>query len=191
MAEYVALLRGINVGGNNIIKMTELKACFEEMGFTDGVTYIASGNVLFKASPDNPKRLTTVIERGLSKRFGYTSRIVLVSHKQLKHAVEKAPRGFGKELAKYRYNVIFLKEPLRLAFGAHGAIIRVARLASLSLTHGIASGSSRKRRRDVARGIFHPSVVDQAPAIGRANERVGGRCFVLPVVDGGWRKGCA
>ncbi len=58
-----------------------------------------------------------------------------------------------------------------LAFRAPGAIIRVARLVSLSLTHAKASSSSRKRRHDVARGIFYPSVVNQAPAIGRASAR--------------------
>lgn len=44
---YIALLRGINVGGNNIIRMSDLKASFEELGFSDVVTYIQSGNVLF------------------------------------------------------------------------------------------------------------------------------------------------
>jgi len=43
---YVALLRGINVGGKNLIKMSELKACFEVAGFQEVVTYIQSGNVL-------------------------------------------------------------------------------------------------------------------------------------------------
>ena len=44
--KYLALLRGINVGGNNIIKMTDLKACFESLGLADVFTYIQSGNVL-------------------------------------------------------------------------------------------------------------------------------------------------
>jgi uncharacterized protein (DUF1697 family) len=47
MARYVALLRGINVGGKNPIKMTDLKACFEAEGFEDVATYIQSGNVVF------------------------------------------------------------------------------------------------------------------------------------------------
>jgi uncharacterized protein (DUF1697 family) len=51
MNKYLALLRGINVGGNNIIKMVDLKACFEKMGFLDVSTYIQSGNVLF-SSPE-------------------------------------------------------------------------------------------------------------------------------------------
>jgi uncharacterized protein (DUF1697 family) len=45
--QYITLLRGINVGGNNIIKMTDLKSCFESMGFTGVSTYIQSGNVIF------------------------------------------------------------------------------------------------------------------------------------------------
>lgn len=49
MTRYVALLRGINVGGNNLIKMTALKACMEALGFEAVATYIASGNVLFGA----------------------------------------------------------------------------------------------------------------------------------------------
>jgi uncharacterized protein (DUF1697 family) len=54
---YVALLRGINVGGNNLIKMTALKACFEEQGFDDVATFIASGNVLFTASAAGAPKL--------------------------------------------------------------------------------------------------------------------------------------
>jgi uncharacterized protein (DUF1697 family) len=47
MARYVALLRGINVGGKNLIPMPALRACFEREGFADLATYIQSGNVLF------------------------------------------------------------------------------------------------------------------------------------------------
>ena len=47
MSQYVALLRGINVGGKNLIKMVALKACFEAQGLRDVTTYIQSGNVLF------------------------------------------------------------------------------------------------------------------------------------------------
>lgn len=45
---HVALLRGINVGGNNPVPMAELRVTFEDMGFTDVTTYIQSGNVLFR-----------------------------------------------------------------------------------------------------------------------------------------------
>ncbi len=110
--QYLALLRGINVGGKNMIKMVDLKTCFESMGFTDVVTYIQSGNVLFKSPEKDKAKLITKIERVLSERFGYKSRIVAVTYKELKKVVEGARQGFGKELDKYRYDVIFLKDPL-------------------------------------------------------------------------------
>lgn len=110
--QYLALLRGINVGGNNIIKMADLKVCFENMGFADVVTYIQSGNVLFKSAEKDKTKLINKIEKVLSERFNYKSRIVAVTHKQLKKVVEGARKEFGKDLDKYRYDVIFLKEPL-------------------------------------------------------------------------------
>jgi len=110
--QYLALLRGINVGGNNIIKMANLKVCFENMGFTDVGTYIQSGNVLFKSTEKDKTKLTTKIEQALSKRFSYKSRMVVVPQKELRKIVDGAPKGFGKDLDKYRCDVIFLKEPL-------------------------------------------------------------------------------
>ncbi len=110
--QYLALLRGINVGGNNIIKMADLKACFEDMGFAEVATFIQSGNILFKTAEKDKTKLTTKIEGVLSEKFSYKSRIVTITQKGLKNVVEGAPRGFGKDLDKYRYDVIFLKEPL-------------------------------------------------------------------------------
>lgn len=109
---YLALLRGINVGGNNIIKMVDLKACFGSIGFTDVVTYIQSGNVLFKSDEQDNAVLTNKIEEALSKRFDYKSKIVLVNYKQLEVAVKNAPKGFGSDPDEYRYDVFFVKPPL-------------------------------------------------------------------------------
>jgi uncharacterized protein (DUF1697 family) len=110
--QYLALLRGINVGGNNIIKMADLKSCFENMDYADVSTYIQSGNVLFKSDESDKTRLTNKIEQMLSARFKYSSCIVVVTDAQLKIIVEEAPEGFGQEADKYRYDVLFVKEPL-------------------------------------------------------------------------------
>jgi uncharacterized protein (DUF1697 family) len=110
--QYLALLRGINVGGNNIIKMADLKSCFENMDYADVSTYIQSGNVLFKSNESDKTRLTNKIEQMLSARFKYSSCIVVVTDAQLKIIVEEAPEGFGQEADKYRYDVLFVKEPL-------------------------------------------------------------------------------
>lgn len=110
--QYLALLRGINVGGNNIIRMADLKACFEKMGFTDVLTYIQSGNILFKSGERDTANLTNKIEKALSGRYNYNSRLVVISQKQLHTVVNEAPAGFGNDTAKYRYDVLFIKEPL-------------------------------------------------------------------------------
>jgi uncharacterized protein (DUF1697 family) len=115
MIQYVALLRGINVGGNNIIKMADLKACFEALSLQDVSTYIQSGNVLFSSGESNVTELTEQIESALSRTFNYKSRLVLHSQKQMKAIVTKSPKGFGTKPDTYRYDVIFLKEPLTAA----------------------------------------------------------------------------
>jgi uncharacterized protein (DUF1697 family) len=80
MTKYVTLLRGINVGGKNLIKMSELKACFETLGFEDVSTYIQSGNVLFSTTRSGQAKLTSLVEEALSKAFNYQSRVVVRSH---------------------------------------------------------------------------------------------------------------
>lgn len=107
---YVALLRGINVGGSNIIKMTDLKACFESLGAQAVSTFIASGNVLFSApGRGTAEKLTAMLEAGLKKRFAYEASLMLRSPAEMKAIVEERPKGFGDEAAKYRYDVFFLK----------------------------------------------------------------------------------
>jgi len=114
MAEnrYVALLRGINVGGNNLIKMLDLRSSFARMGFSDVETYIASGNVVFSSKQSNKAKLTKTIEEALSDAFSYESRVVVVSGSEMERVVTQAPKGFGGDAAQYRYDVLFVREPL-------------------------------------------------------------------------------
>ena len=69
MTTYVALLRGINVGGKNLIKMPALKASFEANGFQYVATYIQSGNVIFGSPETRPAELTRRIETMLAAAF--------------------------------------------------------------------------------------------------------------------------
>jgi uncharacterized protein (DUF1697 family) len=109
---YLTLLRGINVGGNNPIKMDALRQCFESNGFEDVSTYIASGNVLFRSRATDVKRLTRKIEKMLSESFPYDAKVVVVSHDQQKAIVENAPKGFGTQPDKFLSDVIYLRPPL-------------------------------------------------------------------------------
>jgi uncharacterized protein (DUF1697 family) len=113
MARYVALLRGINVGGRNPIPMAGLKTCFEENSFDDVRTYIQSGNVVFSSPTSNQAELTRRIERLLGTTFAqYDASVVLRSRSQMRAIVDRAPKGFGTQPARYRYDVLFLKPPL-------------------------------------------------------------------------------
>ena len=109
--KYIALLRGINVGGNNIIKMRALKECFEKMGYTNVVTFIQSGNVIFEAKNENKKEISTHIESVLSKTFNYESLIVLISHLEFKKIVADVPKEWNAR-DDIRCYIGFLKEPL-------------------------------------------------------------------------------
>ncbi len=115
MASYVALLRGINVGGKNLIKMAELKASFEAAGFEDVATYIQSGNVLFRAARSSTAAQERRIEGMLSRKFGYRASVVVRSNAQLRAVVDGAPKGFGVKPGTYLYDVVFLKAPLTAA----------------------------------------------------------------------------
>ncbi len=113
---YIALLRGINVGGGNVIRMADLRACFEANRMKNVATYIQSGNVVFESAEADHGKLTDKLEKVLSKAFKpYEARIVLRSHERLGQIVRKAPKGFGSEPQKYRYDVMYLKEPLTVA----------------------------------------------------------------------------
>jgi len=109
--KYVALLRGINVGGRNIIKMATLKVCLDRHGFRNVTTFIQSGNVIFESDERNVGRLTTQIEGLLSKMFDYDSRVVLRSHAQLKAVVAGAPAAW-KTRTDLRCNIAFLRAPV-------------------------------------------------------------------------------
>ena len=93
--------------------MPALKACFEEAGFDDVTTYIQSGNVVFSTQTSSQAALTREIERTISTAFAhYEASVVLRSRSQMRSVVDRAPKGFGAEPLKYRYDVVFLKAPL-------------------------------------------------------------------------------
>lgn len=111
MPRYVALLRGINVGGKNLIGMKDLRAAMEQHGYGNVSTYIQSGNVLFET--DAPaKTLETEIEAVLEQTFKLPLVVVVRSHRQLKSVVDKAPKGFGADPDTYYSDAVFLKAPL-------------------------------------------------------------------------------
>lgn len=90
MTIYTALLRGINVGGKNIIKMAELKKVFEDIGLIEVKTYIQSGNVLFKSN-EKEEQLRNKIEQGIEKTFGFSVTVILRTLKELEWIIQNCP----------------------------------------------------------------------------------------------------
>ena len=111
VTRFVALLRGINVGGRNPISMADLRDAFEAEGYLDPSTYISSGNVLFES--DTPRAsLEKELEAMLERRLGVNLVVVVRSHRQIRNLVDRSPEGFGDEPDLYHSDVIFLKAPL-------------------------------------------------------------------------------
>ena len=91
MKKYVALLRGINVGGNNKVEMKRLKAVFESLGHTKVVTYINSGNVIFET---NEADTAPIIEKAIAKEFGFLVRVVVRTAKNIQAIIAKVPKDW-------------------------------------------------------------------------------------------------
>jgi len=108
---YIALLRGINVGGKNIIKMEQLRQVFEDMGFSDIKTCIQSGNVIFRTSESDKLKLADRIEKQLQKIFSVEIKTLVLTADDLAETVENAPKNFGAEPEKFRYDIWFLLPP--------------------------------------------------------------------------------
>jgi uncharacterized protein (DUF1697 family) len=108
--DYLVLLRGLNIGGKNTIKMNELKNILEENGFTDVKTYIQSGNFLFKDKLNDKIKLREKIEKIVFDEFKIKINVLVLILSDIKNVVNNVPQGFGDENEKYKYDVIFLIE---------------------------------------------------------------------------------
>ena len=96
-SRFLTLLRGLNVGGQNVIGKDDLIRCFEDLGF-DGVrTYIQSGNVLFRAGETRVAALTRAIESRLSERLSNQVRAVVLTRTGYRAAVASAPDDWGRD----------------------------------------------------------------------------------------------
>lgn len=90
MTVYIALLRGINVGGKNIIKMAELKRVLKAIGLCEVKTYIQSGNVLFKSN-EGEESLRKKIEHEIEANFGFSVIVLLRTAAELEHIIGNCP----------------------------------------------------------------------------------------------------
>jgi uncharacterized protein (DUF1697 family) len=107
---YVAFLRGINVGGNKLIKMTEVVKAFEKAGFQKVKTLLASGNVLFEAAETDAPALTQKIEALLKKTFGHDIGVLLRRVEDLRKIAAANPYAGIKAGTDYKFYATFLAQ---------------------------------------------------------------------------------
>ncbi|MCL1826769.1 MAG: DUF1697 domain-containing protein [Candidatus Cloacimonetes bacterium] len=107
--KYLCLIRGINVGGKNIIKMVDLKSLFEDLGFEKVTTYIQSGNVMFDSTNKNFREK---IETALSMRLNDEIKTAIYTVSDIQNVIETKPVNFGFDKEKFKYDVIYMIPPL-------------------------------------------------------------------------------
>lgn len=108
---YVALLRGINVGGNNKVSMSELRDCFEKLGFTNVSTYINSGNIFFDTDERDAVKLVEACENAIEQTFGFVVVVMVISKTDYAEALQNAPSWWADGTEGTRNDALFVIPP--------------------------------------------------------------------------------
>ena len=118
MHRYIALLRGINVGGHKKVLMADLKTLFISIGFTDIITYIQSGNVVFLAEESD--QWDVVISARIKENYGWDVPVLVRTSKQLAAVLHHCP--FSEEKKEKSYFTLFQEEPCKDAIADFNAL---------------------------------------------------------------------
>ncbi len=110
MSTYIALLRGINVSGQKIILMADLKKLFESLKFSDVQTLIQSGNVVFKSEKGRDEELVSAIEKAIAKKYAFQVPVIVRSFAELEAVLKANPFRKLKLLEKERVYISFLSD---------------------------------------------------------------------------------
>jgi uncharacterized protein (DUF1697 family) len=110
MTVIISLLRGVNVGGHNKIKMDALRNLYESLGLQGAQTYVQSGNVVFRTKEQDLSRLAKRIEGALGKQFAVRADVVLRTSSELRGVISRNPFAKRRELDPKKLLVAFFKE---------------------------------------------------------------------------------
>lgn len=107
---FIALIRGINVGGHAVIKMSDLKKMFEQLGFKDVSTYIQTGNVIFSSSQTDKSKLAGQIEKKFKSSTGQEVTVFILTNDKLKKAASYNRFEPEKRDKEQRCHLMFLSD---------------------------------------------------------------------------------
>ncbi len=112
MKRHLALLRGINVSGHNMIKMEALKTTLETIGFTNVVTYIQSGNVFVETEEESGFSVGFKIKQEIYKTFGHEVPVIVIGKQDLELCLTNNPFLKDKEIDTKKLYVAFLSKEM-------------------------------------------------------------------------------
>lgn len=107
---YIALLRGINVGGHKKIKMADLRVLFENLGYRDIITYIQSGNVVFKSEDQDIVELEDRISKGIFGRYGFDVPAIVKKREEVERILAHNPFTDPEDIQANKVYFVLLKE---------------------------------------------------------------------------------
>ena len=110
MPIYIAMLRGINVGGHNRIKMDQLRTSLEALGLQQVKTYIQSGNAVFKSATISPAALARKIEKQIVGQFGFAVSVISRTADEIKKTIANNPFLNNSSINREKLHVAFLSE---------------------------------------------------------------------------------
>jgi len=114
MPVVISMLRGVNVGGHNKIKMDALRDLYESLGLRDAQTYVQSGNVVSKTTAKDPGRLAKQIEDALERKFGFRPSVILRTTTELKDVIARNPFAKRTDIDGSKLLITFLTQELSL-----------------------------------------------------------------------------
>ena len=95
MAVIISMLRGVNVGGHNKIKMDALRALYASLKLRDAQTYVQSGNVIFRSDKRDIARLSKQIEDGIERKFGFRPDVILRTAAEMREVMARTHSRSG------------------------------------------------------------------------------------------------
>lgn len=108
MPVLISMLRGVNLGGHNKIKMDALRALYEALKFEDPRTYVQSGNVIFRTREKNSAALAKKIQDAIERKFGFRPAIILRTPDEMRQAMAATPFAASRNLEPGKILVTFL-----------------------------------------------------------------------------------
>ena len=108
MTVVISMLRGVNVGGHNKIKMDALRALYESLKLRDAQTYVQSGNAIFRTDERDIPRLTKRIEDGIDRKFGFRPDVILRTAAEMREVIARNPFEKRRGIEPSKLLVLFL-----------------------------------------------------------------------------------